>query len=165
MPLKTQLAAGIAALQTAALDLGAPSFQINKVDDIVLNDGNGANQANKMFTDTRTIAASANDDLDLAGGLVDAFGAVLTFTAIKSIYIKAAAANINNVVVGGHPTAAFVGRFGAATHTIALRPGDRDLQVTPGTGWAVVAGTGDILRVANSGAGTTVEYDIIIIGI
>jgi len=28
----------------------------------------------------------------------------------------------------------------------------------------VVAATGDILRVANSGAGTSVNYDIIVIG-
>lgn len=165
MPLKAQIAAGIALLQTSALDLGMPTFQINKVDDITLNDGNGSNQANKIFSDTRTIAASANDDLDLAGSLVDALGAVLTFTAIKAIYIRASSANINNVVVGGAPTNTFVGRFGAATHTIALRPGDRDVQVTPGTGWNVVAGTGDILRIANSGAGSTVDYDIIIIGI
>ena len=115
MPLKCQIAAGIAALQTSNLDMGMPTFQILKVDDITLNDGSGANQAQRIFSDTRTIAASANDDLDLSGVLVDALGTVLNFTAIKAIYIKAANANINNVVVGGHPTLAFVGRFGAAT--------------------------------------------------
>jgi hypothetical protein len=165
MLLKTQIAISIAALETAASDLGSPSFTLRPADDVVLNDGTGVNQAQKIFSDTRTIAASANDDLDLAGSLTNAFGQVISFTAIKAVYIKASTANVNNLVVGGAPTNTFVGRFGAATHTIALRPGDRDLQVTPGTGWAVVAGTGDILRIANGGAGSTVDYDIIIVGI
>lgn len=33
--------------------------------------GTGANQANEAFVDTRTLAASATEDLDLAGGFTD----------------------------------------------------------------------------------------------
>jgi hypothetical protein len=36
-------------------------------------------------------------------------------------------------------------------------------MVAPQTGWAVVAGTGDILRVANA-AGATANYSISVIG-
>ena len=40
------------------------------------------------------------------------------------------------------------------------------LLVAPGAaGYAVTAGTGDILKVANSGAGTGVTYDIVIVGL
>lgn len=47
------------------------------------------------------LAASASENLDLAGGLTDDFGATLTFTAIKEIIIHASSANTNNVLVGG----------------------------------------------------------------
>ena len=31
-------------------------------------------------------------------------------------------------------------------------------------GWLVTAGTGDLLKIANGGAGSAVDYDIILIG-
>jgi hypothetical protein len=48
----------------------------------------------------------------------------------------------------------------------ALGPGGIFLFVNPGAAGiaTVTAGTGDILRVDNSGAGTTVTFDIVIIG-
>mgnify|MGYP000488088098 CR=1 FL=1 len=58
----------------------------------------------------------------------------------------------------------FVGPFGSATHTVALPPGGNLILTAPASGWTVTAGTGDLLRVANSGAGTSVTFDIIIIG-
>jgi hypothetical protein len=164
MALKTQLYAGVSALLTGVNALGVPSYQLAKADDIVLNDGNGANQAQKMYASTRTIVASGTDDLDLAGGLTDALGQLIIFATVKAIFVKASTANANNVVIGAAAANQFVGPFGAATHTIAVRPGGRELSIAPATGWTVVAGTGDIFRIANSGAGTSVEYDIVIIG-
>lgn len=131
----------------------------------VLGDGTGADQFKQIFTDTRTISASSNEDLDLAGTLVNALGQTITFTKIRAILIKAAAANVNNVVLGGAASNQFVGPFGAATHTIAVRPGGFfGIAANDATGYAVTAGTGDLLRVANSGAGSSVTYDIVILG-
>jgi len=54
-----------------------------------------------------------------------------------------------------------------ATHTLTLRPG-AFVAVGTGaadaTGYAVTATTADLLKIANSGAGTSVTYDIHIIG-
>jgi hypothetical protein len=36
--------------------------------------------------------------------------------------------------------------------------------MAPVSGWAVIAGTGDILKFANSGGTTGVTYDIVIVG-
>jgi hypothetical protein len=129
-------------------------------------DGAGADQAQKLFTDQRTLAASANESLDLAGGLTDAFGATLTLTKVKALLIKAADGNTNNVVVGGAASNGWVGPFGDVSDTVAVKPGGTLLLVAPNAaGYAVTAGTGDILQVANSGAGTGVTYDIVIVGV
>jgi hypothetical protein len=145
-------------------DLGTPSmpFLLNEV--VSFTPGALSGQANLVFSDNRTIAASANDDLDLNGSLPGPLGGTLAFTAIRAIIIRAAATNTNNVVVGAAASNQFVGPFGAATHTLAIRPGDEMVLTARGAGWTVTPTTGDILRIANSGAGTPVSYDIILLG-
>lgn len=147
-----------------ANDLGTPSmpFLLNEV--VSFTPGALAGQANLVFADNRTIAASSNDDLDLNGSLPGPLGGTLAFTAIRAIIIRAAATNTNNVVVGAAASNQFVGPFGAATHTLAIRPGDELVLTARGAGWTVTPATGDILRIANSGAGTPVSYDIILLG-
>lgn len=129
-------------------------------------DGEGADTAasvsTKMFFDTRTLAASANESLDLAGGLTDASGATLTFTEIHAIYVRAADANVNSVQVGGGSNP-FIGPFADATDRISVGPGDVAL-LTSTAGWAVTAATADILRLGNSSSGSAVTYDIVVIG-
>lgn len=148
-----------------AIDLATLKTDLQFTRGFPLDSGTGANQADKAWWDTRTINASSNDDLDLAGSLLDAFGAVLTFVKVKAIGIAASALNTNNVVMGAAASNQFVGPFGAATHTAAVAPGGFQCFARPdGTGWPVVASTGDILRIANGGAGTPVTYDIVIIG-
>lgn len=149
-----------------ALDVGSVSYPVNYGANYNFADGTGADQAKNVFTDTRTLTASATENLDLAGVLTDAFGAVITFTKIKALIIKADAANTNNVVIGNHATAAFFPMFGAATHTTNVKPGGMVAFVAPdATGLAVTATTADLLMVTNSGAGTSVIYTIIIIGV
>jgi hypothetical protein len=126
--------------------------------------GTGNDQVDLMFDDQRTLGASGSEDLDLAGGLTDAFGLTLTFVKVKAIQIRAAAGNTNNVVVGGASANAFVGPFGAATHTIAIPPSGVLTLCAPKAGWTVTPSTGDLLRIANSGAGSGVTYDITILG-
>lgn len=116
---------------------------------------------NLLYSDTRTLAASATENLDLAGGLTDALGATITAAEITTIYISAHASNTNNVVVG-NVTNGFTGFIGA-TGELTLKPGDYAL-LNSKDGWTVTAGTGDLLKIANSAAGTGVTYSIVIIG-
>lgn len=128
-------------------------------------DGTGADQANRIYQGRRTLTASSTEDLDLASGLTDSYGVAIVFARIKLIVVKAAAANTNNVVIGAAATNTFVGPLGAATHTLAVKPNGLFVAVAPdATGWAVTAGTGDLLKFANSGAGTPVTYDLFLIG-
>ena len=131
-----------------------------------LTNGTGAGNADKIFTDRRTLAASGTEDLDLAGVLLDAFGAAITWARVKGIFISAAAANTNNVVVGAAAATQWATLLNA-TGTLTLRPGSSICAIAgpaDATGWAVTAGTGDLLKVANSAGSTSVTYDIVIIG-
>jgi hypothetical protein len=114
-----------------------------------------------LFKDTRTIAASASENLDLTGVLTDAFGATVANAEVIAIYVKAAAANTNSVIIGNVANG-FVGPLGA-TGTYTVLPGDFFLA-TSQAGWAVTAATGDLLKIANSAGGTSVTYDVVIIG-
>lgn len=165
MPLTdTSVALTVKGTLTNSLDLKTVTAALNFGRSISLANGTGAGQADKMWDDTRTIAASTSDDLDLAGVLADAFGALVTFVKVKALIVAAAAGNTNNVVIGNHPTAGFLGPLGAAAHTIAVPPGQL-FAVTFGTsGWTVTPTTADILRITNGGAGTSVDYSIVIIG-
>lgn len=150
---------------SGAPDIGSAVYQMDEKGRWPLSDGTGANQATAVFSDTRTLAASASEDLDLAGVLVGPLGDTLTFTAVKTIYVKAAAGNTNNVIVGGASSNAFTGPLGGTTPTITLPPNGGVLLVNPtAAGWTVTAGTGDLLKIANSAGSTSVSYDIVIIG-
>lgn len=130
-----------------------------------LTNGTGANQANQVHTSRRTIPASSNESLDLAGGLNNAFGTALNFTAIKAIVISAAATNTNDVVIGGAATNGFNSWAGSATDTVKVKPGGLFVIAAPtAAGYPVTATTADLLKIANSGAGSGVTYDIVIIG-
>jgi len=118
----------------------------------------------KMFADTRTLAASATENLDLNGGGLTGFdGVAVNFTKIHGIYLKPASANANPVVLGGDVTNTMFGLFADETDGVKIGAGDEFLM-TSKVGWTVTAATADLLKLANGGAGTPVTYDIVIVG-
>ena len=164
MALISRITAQIDATETGTLDLGTKTAKIQAAIAIALANGTGNDQADMIWSDERTIAASGTDDLDLAGSLPGAFGNTLTFAKVKAIFVIANDANTNNVVVGAAAATQFVGPFGANTHTIAIKPGGFFAIAVPDTGWTVGAGSSDLLRIANSSSGTSVTYRIAILG-
>jgi hypothetical protein len=166
MPLQnTRYSVYVAGDLTTALDLATAITQLNLVRGQGLDSGTGANQADRIFHDNDTIAPSGTKDWDLAGVLLDPYGATITFARIKGIVIAAAAANINNLIVGNAAANGFLNWVGAATHVVNVRPGGIFALFAPdATAYAVTAATADILRITNSGAGTSVVYDIVLIG-
>ena len=164
MALVTTISGRISATQTSAIDLVTASAPITVDFSHALTSGTGSGAADLMFSDTRTLTASSTENLDLAGVLTDAFGTALTFVTIKAIMIKASSANTNNVLVGGAASNTFLNWVGDATDILVVKPGGTFLIVAPATGYAVTASTGDILKVANSSSGTSVVYDVVILG-
>ena len=146
-----------------ALDLMTASSPLNWSSVFSFADGTGADQAKKIFTDTRTLSASATEDLDLYGVLTDAFGTTLNMAKVKAVIFSAASGNTNSVQVT-RPASNGTPIFMAAGDGIALTPGASFCAVWPNAnGVAVTATTGDLIPVTNSAGTTSVTYSVIII--
>lgn len=150
---------------TRSVAYGSSALPIQIGSDRTILNGTAVGQCDLVYAlDDQSIAASSNLDIDLAGSLTDPLGATVVFAKVDAIILVASASNTNNVVIGNAASNQFVGPFGAATHTLAVRPGGSLTLWASGAGWSVTAGTGDILRIANSGAGSAVVFDLVILG-
>jgi len=144
-------AKGLASAQ-ASIETG-----INKA----LASGTGADQCDRVYSENDK-SISVAYDLDLSGALLDAFGVAAVFAKVRAVIVVADPLNTGNIVIGGD-AAAFLMGFGAVAHTFFVPPGGVFLAFAPAAaGYAVVAGTGDILQFAPS-AGTQV-FDFAILG-
>lgn len=158
------IALTVDATLTAALDLTAAVSHVDYLSRVELTPGTGLRQSNLQFSDTRTLAASATENLDLAGSLTGPVGNTLTFARVKAIVVKAAGGNTNSVQVT-RPASNGVPLFMAAGDGISLAPGETFAWFSPtAAGIVVTAATGDLLTVTNSAAGTSVTYDVIVLG-
>ncbi|MBP7619365.1 MAG: hypothetical protein KA745_00235 [Gemmatimonadales bacterium] len=164
MAVTADLRVKFAARQTGAHDMGGPSFApvVEKI--LQFGSGTTANNADIVWADNRTLAASATEDLDLAGVLADAFGATVAMAEVVAILVVAAPTNTNDVVLGAATQA--VPLFGGTAGTFAVKPGGFFFVAAPGAAGQLSVGAGatDDLKVANSGAGTEVSYQIAILG-
>ena len=163
MTVNSRVSVTVTSTATNPLDLATGTIPLSLLADLVLPNGTGSGQADRIWHDQRTIAASGTDSLDLQGSLVDAFGAAFTPAKLKAIYVKAASGNTNNVVVT-RPASNGVPVFSAAGDAVPVLPGGVFVWVAPGAGVTVTASTGDLLDLVNSSSGTSVTYDIVLIG-
>jgi hypothetical protein len=135
---------------------------------VALAAGVGAGLVDRIYgPQTRTLTASSSEDLDLAGSLLDVFGDTAVMARIRAILISAAPGNTNNVLVGGVANGLSTFLSPAASGLITLRPGAVFAMAcgsADATGYVVTATTADLLHIANSGAGTSVSYDIAVLG-
>ena len=163
--LKASIGVDLAAKLSEALDLQTRSAPGGLKANYAFDQGTGSTVGNAdlLWSDRRSINASSNEDLDFAGSLTGAFGATLTFARIKAVMVKAASTNTNNVVIT-RPASNGVPLFAAASDAISVLPGGLFLWVAPGAGVTVTASTGDLINVSNSGAGSAVSYEIVVIG-
>lgn len=166
MSLSASIKVILQASQATTGDLGSGKFDVNQSIVQALIDGAGLGAVDRMFSDTRTLVASANENLDPAtgGGLTDCFGAALAMARIKVLLIKAHATNTNDVILS-RPAANGVPIFNAASDAFNIKPGGCALLVAPdATGYPVTAATADLINLANSAGGTPVSYDVLILG-
>jgi hypothetical protein len=167
MTLTARATANVALGVRNTADLGSDSGNRSLSLALELANGTGAGQADLAFTDTRTLAASATEDLDLSGALGGLAGSgAQVFARVKLLVVQAAPGNTNNVQMT-RPASNGFPLFLAAGDGIALRPGEFLILAaddSDATGHAVTAGTGDLLTFTNSGAGTSVSYSVMIVG-
>lgn len=147
-----------------AADLGNPVAPVALEKAIQITAGTDAlGKADILWADTRTLAASATENLDLAGVLSGLLGSTVAAAEITAIVLLADDGNTNDVVFFGAASNAFNGPLSGTTPKLTLGPDDVAL-ITNKKGWTVTATTGDIILVANSAAGTSVTYTIVFIG-
>jgi hypothetical protein len=163
MPLTTTIDVNLLAMLTAAVDLANASATLPLNTRITMQSGTTTGKADLAWWDTRTVNASSTDPLDLAGSLPGVLGGTVTFVKLKGVLVRAAAGNTNNCVVN-RPASNGVPLFSAASDAIPVGPGGIFLWTSPGAGVTVTAGTGDLLNIDNSGAGTSVQYDVVLLG-
>ena len=125
--------------------------------------GTGAEQANLLWTDERSLATGANEDIDVAASLVNAYGDAAVFAKVKAIIIFAKAANTTILTVSRPATSGlpFLDTDGDA---FKLGPGDFCVFTRrAAAGIAVSAGADDVINILNA-AGATATYEILILG-
>jgi hypothetical protein len=159
-----ELITRIKGLLQAEGDGGTAALTVKEGQSLRIADGTGAKQANGIYIDDFSIAASSSTTIDLSGSLEDRLGNPLVFTAVKAIMVIAAAANTNDIVIGDG-SAPFVGPFDDGTATVSVAPGGQFMVANPSAaGWAVTATTADELKLANSGSASAVAGTIVIVG-
>ena len=132
-----------------------------------LSNGTSDNQADRQYSEEKSIAASGTYDLDLAGAVEDALGETLTLAEIVGIFVRNKSAAVTTTVSVG----------AAASNPVASLFGDTsDVDVIPGNGgvwlrgspadggFAVAAGSADTLRFTNNDGSNGATIEIYIVG-
>lgn len=132
-----------------------------------LADGTGLDQADKIWHDSRTVSAGANDDLDLTALPQSLFGSVVTiaFSKVKALLVvNMSTVSGEQLRVGGAAANAWSAPFnGVSASLVLVGPDSPLLLANKKDGWTVTAGTGDILRITNPTA-AAITYRIVILG-
>lgn len=130
-----------------------------------ITDGTGANEADKIWHDRRTLAASASETLDLSGLTHTLFGSTVTIdlAKVKCLFIKNLATSPGEeLLAGGAASDAFEVPFGnVAGGVVEVGPNSPLLLAHLLDGWTV--GSDVNLKIANTGSGD-ITYDIVIVG-
>lgn len=162
MDLTAQILLQIAAVETTTADLSSTVTTTNINQSLSLATGTGANQAQIVWSDSRTIDIAADDILDMSS-LADARGTVV-FSAVKLIYIRnTGAAPIN--WIGNMDWDTGPQKLPDAS-SYEIPPGGVYLATNPSaSGWAVGA-SAEYLTLQNTEPTETLSatYDILLIG-
>jgi hypothetical protein len=122
--------------------------------------------ANNLLCQQRSVGAGLNDDLDLAGSLLNDLGEAFVLSRVKLLVISIVAPDgTKKLRVGPQGLAnAWQGPFGGVTAPCYKEVTHWELIVNePVAGYLVTPGTADLLRVNNPGAGS-VTYNILLAG-
>lgn len=151
----------ITANYTNSLDLTTPRDAMDLTYQLELEDGVSTDQADVLWHDTRQIAASSADTINLKS-LTAAFGAV-AFAKVKhlSIYNRSAT---RTLTVGAASSTAWAGPFGSAANTLSVQPGETKVLINTGIGYSVTSSTNNLKIANNSASSIACSYDIIIAG-
>lgn len=124
------------------------------------------NQQDLLWFDKgRVLTAGANEEIDLAGTLTDAFGDTINFAKVKGISIQNSNTTAGDVLrIGGAASNAFP-LFVDTSDKFDIGPGAYFLYQDPSlAGKPVTAATADLLKLEEVGGANDVTFDILIWG-
>jgi hypothetical protein len=158
-------AISIAMKLTANADLNDTEDKLSLSRGVQWTYGTGANQVNVMWHDQRTLADEGTETINVYDGGTekDAFGNLLTMTALKFLYIKNNSADASLRILGG--TSADIGICVSNTDIIIIPPGGELLWTCP-TAAGIVTTTNKNLKLLHDGTGSSsLTYDIVLMGL
>ena len=130
---------------------------------ITLESGTGALQADRVFSDRRTLSTATGEVLDLAGTLTDSFGTALTIAKGRMVYMNnRSTTDGEDFSIGPDSTNGWVGLVKDASDKIRVPAGGFVLWYDP-NGQAIAAGSTDELYAYNDGSASN-SYDLLIVG-
>ena len=154
---------------TKSLDLSTPRDSGSQLLGPEYADGSGANQADSMWHDERTLAVSANETLDL-NAITDALGTAKTISKLKALVIY----NVPASEGGQDAAALIVGGADATQVPIFSDPTTDKILVAPGGLFVLTAplaagidiSTNKNLKIAHDGAGSSAaKFRIVEVGV
>jgi hypothetical protein len=161
--LNAQILLQLLATENSSSDLSTTVRRTNVSESLTFTNGTGANQAQIVWSDSRTIAAGSNESIDLLS--LDDDRGTLVFSAIKAIYVRATGASSVFWTGFGVGDDWDTGPLQApAASGLFIPPGGLLLVTNPSAaGWAVAAPSNEI-AIQNSSETAAATYDIILIG-
>lgn len=162
MGLSIAVKAGIFGEYSLPPELDGTVYDIKFEHFAMLTTGTLANQADKLWKSTRTLAASANETIDLTA-LTNAYNEVTNLARVKAILIASQKTNTTELQFGPNASNGFVTIFGSTSDRIRINPGGAFLHFAYDAIAYTVSPTGRLLYVSNA-AGAAATYDIMIVG-
>lgn len=162
--LTAKISLGLTTQFTGSGDLSTPTDQMNITRAIEFTSGTGANQADVLFADSRTLADGANEVLDIyaSGTLLTPLGTALTMTKAKAIYVYNTSADAS-LLIGGGTTPLAICADGS--DILKLPPGGK-LVFTAPLAAGIATTTNKNLKFEHDGTGSsTLTYEVVVIGI
>ncbi|MGE3406807.1 MAG: hypothetical protein AB7I37_08340 [Pirellulales bacterium] len=165
--LACELRASLAWLFQDALDLSTVS-DASKLDySQSLANGVAADQADQIWHDQRTVAAGADDDLDLTALASSFFGGSISISLAQLkglLLVNTSSTAGDKLRLDSSVANACTGPFGgSASSQIEVGADSPLLLASKKDGWPVTGGSGDILRIHNPG-GNAITYKIVLVG-
>lgn len=146
-------------LDSVTTGITVGSINPNYASTFTLGDGAGANQANRLWQQTYTIAANNHTDITLSSLGSDAFGRSIAPTRIVALVILHSSGPA--LSVGGADSHAWTAAFSG---TLALGVGGEISLTSPGaTAYPVVSGANDVLRLSNADLTTAASVILLVV--
>lgn len=163
MPVETSISVILKACESIASEnqAGPVWHTFDAFGGVQLTNGTAAGQADKVWSDRRTLGAGATDNLDLAGSVNALFGGTVTFAKVKAFVVYNRTAGQTLTYKKANPNG-FAGMVSGTTDGIEVETGGFFFWYAP-SGKTVTAGTGDLFSITNS-AGSSCDYDIFVVG-